>query len=162
VLPSRFELGLRTGAVVASATAGVLVAIGHAAGDIFFPFAAGGHLLLGSVARVPWVFVMAGLARHVVLHLGAATLFTWFAGRLRRGPLALAAAGAGALVWVVGPRFPDAIRPVALDLLPAEGVIYCLTLAGALAAGVLLGAFPARADDGRGISKRNPDSSSAT
>ena len=153
---------MRVGIVVASATAGVLVTIGHSAGALSFPFAAGGHLLLGTLARVPWVFVAAGIIRHVVLHVGAATLFTWFAGRLRGWPLVLAAGGSGALVWLVGPRFPDIIRPVALDLLPAEAIIYCLALAGSLAAGVLLAAYPARADAGREFSETRPDNSSAT
>lgn len=160
--PSRFDHGLRVGAVVASATAGVLVTIGHSAGALSFPFAAGGHLLLGTMARVPWVFVAAGIARHVVLHVGVATLFTWFARRLRGWPLVLTALGFGALVWFVGPRLPDVIRPVAFDLLPAEATIYCLTLAGSLAAGVLLAAYPARADAGRGFSETRPDNSSAT
>ena len=162
MIPSRFDLGLRTGAVAASATAGVLVTIGHSAGDLLFPFAAGGHLLLGSAIRVPWVFVAAGIVRHMVLHVGAATAFTWFAGALRGARLATAGAAVGAIVWLAGSHFPDMIRPVALDLLPAEAFIYCMTLAASLAAGVLLGAYPARADDGRGIANRSPDNPRTT
>lgn len=133
---TRTDLALAAGLTASAATLGVLVALGRATADPFVALIAGGHLWLGHLVRPEWPYVVVGAMRHVALvtPLGFAVAATE-GTRANAGLVALAV---GALVVLLGPWFPDVLRPLALDLAPAERVVTWLALAGGLVLGARL------------------------
>ncbi len=133
---SRTDLALAAGLTASAATLGVLVALGRAASDPFVALIAGGHLWLGHVVRAEWPYVVVGAMRHVALvtPLG----FALAATEGTRANAGLVALAVGAVVVLLDPWFPDLLRPLAMDLAPAERVVTWLVLAGGLAFGARL------------------------
>ncbi|MBI3792753.1 MAG: hypothetical protein HY275_17990 [Gemmatimonadetes bacterium] len=133
---SRTDIALAAGLTASAATLGVLIGLGRSSADPYFALVAGGHLWAGSLMRAEWPYVIIGAVRHVVLvtPLGfvlAATPAT----RAHVGWIAAATAG---LAVLVTPSLPDLIRPLALELSPAERVVTWLVLAAGLALGARL------------------------
>jgi hypothetical protein len=121
------------GGVVAAATMGALVAMGHRAGSAWLPFAEIGAVVLrrapGSVAAV-----MAGVALHVVVMFAWALVFVWLADRLNR-LLAASIVGAANFVvsWFVARMTGDGLASV-LSL--GDRVTFAVILTIALVVGM--------------------------
>ena len=133
---TRTDMALAAGLTASAATLGVLIGLGRKAVDPFFALAAGGHLWMGSPVSTAWPYVLMGALRHVLLvtPLGVGLVLT---PETRRHPGWVAVAVAGVAV-LVAPSLPDLIRPLALDLAPAERVLTWLVLAGGLTLGARL------------------------
>jgi hypothetical protein len=139
--PSILPLGL----VVAGATTGALIAIGHRLGSVGLPFAATAAALLRRTATsADASLVTIGLGLHVVLMLAWSALFMWLV-RARGWSVGIAALSvavlAHALNWVVAWQTGNGIASV-LPL--GDRIVLAIVFAAALAIGIRFAFSPKR------------------
>jgi hypothetical protein len=137
------RVGLITGALAASATAGAVLGIARAEG--YSPFAATGRQLLVALAPTNTpsaaVATITGLALHTLLAFFWSFLFVALAARLRGLRLLATAAASSWLVWALSTwlasssvlRFGNDLAEVR-----AQAVLFHTVLAVALAGGIAL------------------------
>ncbi len=133
---TRTDIALASGITASAATLGLVIGLGRSSADPWVALEAGGHLWMGSPVRALWPYVVVGATRHLLLVTPLGALMAWApATRRHPGWTALVVA---ALAVLVAPVLPDLLRPLALDLAPAERVVAWLVLAGGLALGARL------------------------
>jgi hypothetical protein len=123
------------GGVVAAATTGALVAMGHRAGSAWLPFAEmGAGVLRGAGGSGSAAMVTAGVALHVVAMFFWALVFVWLADRLNR-VLAASIVGAANFIasWLVARMTGQGLASV-LSL--GDRVTFALILMVALVVGM--------------------------
>jgi hypothetical protein len=131
--PSSLPLGL----VVAGATTGALVAIGHRLGSVGLPFAGiAASLLRRTATSADLELVTIGVGLHVVLMLCWTALFVWFVEERRWRPgvaaivVAVLAHGASWVVaWATG-------NGLASQLPLGDRIVLALVLAASLTIGI--------------------------
>jgi hypothetical protein len=141
--PSPFSLGF----VVAAATAGALVAIGHRLGSIVLPFAAiAASLLRRTATSSNGSLVTLGLVLHVLITLFWTAIFAWLV-RARNWRPVVAAIVVAAVVhvvsWLVAWRTGSGLA----SLLPlGDRIVVGAIFAGALVVGIRF-AFSQESED---------------
>ncbi len=133
---TRTDMALASGITASAATLGIVIGLGRNASDPWVALEAGAHLWMGSPVRALWPYVVLGATRHVLLVTPLGAVMAW-APSARRYPGWTAIATAAVAV-LVAPVLPDVIRPLALELSPAERIVTWLVLAGGLALGARL------------------------
>jgi hypothetical protein len=137
---TRTRVGLVTGLVAASATAGVIE--GFSRHEHFSAFAGMGRQLLAVIASAtrptPATAILVGVALHVVLALCWARLFVLVAGRLQGFALVVAAVVASAVIWAINSEWMPSVLRFGNDLTAfvPQATIFYVVLALALAAGM--------------------------
>ena len=139
--PSILPLGL----IVAGATTGALLAIGHRLGSVGLPFAATAAALLRRTATsADASLVTIGLGLHVVLMLAWSALFGWLV-QARRWNVAMAALTivllAHVVNWLVAWKTGNGIASV-LPL--GDRIVFAVVFAASLAIGIRLAFSPGR------------------
>jgi len=131
--PSSLPLGL----VVAGATTGALIAIGHRLGSIGLPFAAiAASLLRRTATSADPELVTIGVGLHIVVTLCWSALFVWLVrDRVwRRGVAAIVVAGIAHVVsWIVAWTTGNGI---ASQLPLGDRIVLAVVLAASLAIGI--------------------------
>jgi hypothetical protein len=137
------RVGLITGALAASATAGAVLGIAHAEG--YSPFAATGRQMLAQIApaSTPNVVVatLVGLALHTLLAFFWSFLFVAIAARRRGIWLAVRAAACSWLIYAISKWLASSsVLRFGNDLVefPAQAVLFHTVLAVALIGGIAL------------------------
>jgi hypothetical protein len=138
--PSSAPLGL----VVAAATTGALIAIGHRLGAVGLPFAAIAAALLRRTATIADPeLVTLGFGLHLVMTLAWSALFAWLV-RSRQWSVGIAAMVIAVLAhianWIVAWRTGNGLASV-LPL--GDRIVFAVVFAAALAIGIRF-ALPSR------------------
>jgi hypothetical protein len=121
--------------VVAAATAGALVAMGHRAGGVWIPFAEMGALVVRRAGSAGFVLaVLAGVGVHVASMFFWTLAFVWLADRLNHGVAAVMVGAANFVTsWFVA-YFTGAGLASALAL--GDRVTFAAILIAALVVGM--------------------------
>jgi hypothetical protein len=139
---TRGRAGIITGAVSASATAGVMA--GFAVREHVELFSGAGRQLLaitgGASSPSPSTALAAGIGLHLLVGLAWGLAFALVAGRLRGLPLLIVAALASAVIWALDQRLIPPVLRYGNDLtaFAPQAAVFHLALAVALAVGTRL------------------------
>jgi hypothetical protein len=133
------------GLIVAAATTGALIAIGHRLGSVGLPFAAIASVLL---RRTPTSsdpsLVTIGVGLHVVLTLAWSALFAWLV-RARYWAPGIAAAGVAVLAHAVSWLTAWSTGKGVASVLPlGDRIVLAVVFAAALAIGIRFAFSPKR------------------
>ena len=133
------------GLVVAGATAGALIAIGHRLGSIGLPFAATAAALLRRTATsADASLVTIGIGLHVVLMLAWSALFAWLV-RARGWSVGVAALTVVVLAHTVNSVVAWRTGNGIASVLPlGDRIVLAVVFAGALAIGIRFAFSPKR------------------
>jgi hypothetical protein len=143
-----FRVGLITGALAASATAGAVLGIAHA--EHYSPFAGTGRQLLATLAPATTpstpVATITGLVLNTLLAFFWSFLFVALAARLRGVRLVVVATVSSGVIWAINAWLASSVLRFGNDLtaFPEQAVLFHTVLAVALAGGIALARIDSR------------------